>query len=206
VAVNAMALPKGVRNNRSLCFQSIASSVRWRRKKIHGNFYIFREIRYTALCQGETLYAAQEFLRSFVGMAQVFSASSHILQSLADAGVPLPVSPDPDCSKTSELAASMGVFLDSTARLNGRARNQILTGTDGVFFWDDPNWGSYWAFRGKLRRKLRTGLLEPQIVDLANFIESEGMRTEVLRRLFSVWLICNSSDRCFQKNYGHSLS
>jgi hypothetical protein len=131
--------------------------------------------------------------------SSLFSIVTHFAVARRCGGVPLPASPDPNCSKTSKLAASMGVFLDSTARLNGRARNQILTGTDGVFFWDDPNWGSCWAFRGKLRRKLRTGLLEPQIVDLANFIDSEGMRTEVLRRLFSVCLIRNSSDRCFQQ-------
>src|ERR1700678_2264697 len=54
---------KEVRNNRSLVFQSIARRVRWRRKKSHSNFYIFREIRYTGFCPGETLYAVQSMQR-----------------------------------------------------------------------------------------------------------------------------------------------
>jgi hypothetical protein len=73
-------------------------------------------------------------------------------------------------------------------RVNGRSIRRVPNGTDDVFFWDDPSWQPYEIFRGKLRGKLRAGLLKPLIFDSANFSDSELLTAEDQRWLCSVWL------------------
>jgi hypothetical protein len=73
-------------------------------------------------------------------------------------------------------------------RLNGRSISQVPNGTDGVFFWDDSNWQPYKIFRGKLRGKLRAGLLKPLIFDSTNFSADGALSVDDQRWLFSVWL------------------
>jgi hypothetical protein len=79
-------------------------------------------------------------------------------------------------------------FDGSVYRLNGRSILPVLNGTDGVFFWDDPDWRPYEVFRRKGRRKASSGLLKPLIFDSANFGGATGLTVEDQRWLFSVWL------------------
>jgi hypothetical protein len=76
-------------------------------------------------------------------------------------------------------------------RLNGRSISRVPNGTDDVFFWDDPDWQPYEVFRGKLRGKLRAGLLRPLIFNSTNFSNGTSLSAEDQRWLFSVWLRCH---------------
>jgi hypothetical protein len=73
-------------------------------------------------------------------------------------------------------------------RLNGRSIGQVPNGTDGIFFWDDPNWQPYEVIRGKLRGKLRAGILAPLIFNSTNFSNGTSLSADDQRWLFSVWL------------------
>jgi hypothetical protein len=73
-------------------------------------------------------------------------------------------------------------------RLNGRSISRVPNGTDDVFFWDDPSWQPYEVFRGKLRGKLRLGLLRPLIFDSVNFSDDGRLKADDQRWLFSAWL------------------
>ena len=73
-------------------------------------------------------------------------------------------------------------------RLNGRSIREVPNGTDGVFFWDEPSWQPYEIFRGKLRRKLKFGLLKALIFDSTNFSAEGALSIDDQRWLFSVWL------------------
>lgn len=73
-------------------------------------------------------------------------------------------------------------------RLNGRSIRQVPNGTDDIFFWDDPSWQPYEVFRGKLRRRLKAGLLKRLIFNSTNFSNGTSLSADDQRWLFSVWL------------------
>jgi hypothetical protein len=79
-------------------------------------------------------------------------------------------------------------FNGTVYRLNGRTILEVPNGTDGVFFWDDPNWQSYEVFRGKPRTKLRSKSLNSMIFDSTNFSDASQLSADDQRWLFSVWL------------------
>jgi hypothetical protein len=58
VEVAAMALPRRREIIDRYDFNQLRVVSDGGGKKIHSNFYIFREIRYTGFCPGERLYAA----------------------------------------------------------------------------------------------------------------------------------------------------
>ena len=89
-------------------------------------------------------------------------------------------------SRTGRLYVSR--FNGWVYRLNGRTILPVPNGTDGVFFWDDPNWQPYEIFPSKPRGQWRHALLESLIFNSANFKATDGLSVEDERWLFSVWL------------------
>jgi hypothetical protein len=73
-------------------------------------------------------------------------------------------------------------------RLNGRSALLVPSGTDGVFFWDDPDWQPYEIVRGKGQRKQPCNLLNRLIFDSANVSASGDCNREDQIWIFSAWL------------------
>jgi hypothetical protein len=79
-------------------------------------------------------------------------------------------------------------FDGSMYRLNGRSALLVPNGTDGVFFWDDPDWRPYEIVRRRSQRKEHLNLLNRLIFDSANVRPSDGCSREDQVWLFSAWL------------------
>jgi hypothetical protein len=69
-------------------------------------------------------------------------------------------------------------------RLDGTEKQKVPNGTDGVFFWDDPNWQPY-----ELVPVGKRGLFEDLITRSANFRETDDLTSTDQQWVFYAWCL-----------------
>jgi len=75
-------------------------------------------------------------------------------------------------------------FNGTVCRLDGKTIRQVPNGTDGVFFWDDPNWQPF-----EVIPVPKHGLFEELIVHSANFRDSADLTGPEQQWVFYAWCL-----------------
>ncbi len=98
-------------------------------------------------------------------------------------------------------------------RLNGKIIESISNGTDGVFFWDDPEWEPYQLVEQKPGDSQS---FENLILASANLTPREKLSSEAQRWLWEVWMLAQFFDSlhptkallliCGEKGSGKTLA
>jgi hypothetical protein len=85
--------------------------------------------------------------------------------------------------KTERLYVSR--FDGTVYRLDGQTMTRVSNGTDGIFFWDNPDWQPYERVAGRHKE----GRLEELIVQSANFCNSGDLTERDQQWVFCVWCL-----------------